>query len=454
MFQRVLVANRGAVARRVIRALRSLGIESVAVYSDAEAGAPHVEEADLAFRIGPGPAKESYLNQERILGALEISKADALHPGYGFLSENGSFARRVEAAGAQFIGPSPRWLDAMGHKTQARALMERHGMPMAPGSPVLGLDDESVLAHAKRIGFPVLIKPAAGGGGIGMIAAAHEGAIKGAIEQARTMSQRAFGVSDIYLERLVKKPRHIEFQVLADRAGEVRHIFERDCSVQRRHQKVIEESPAPLVGRDVIRSLGDQVAAILKAIGYDNIGTVEMLCDENGGFSFLEMNTRLQVEHAVTEVVTGVDLVVAQIRAAAGERVNNILPAAIPQNGHAIEARVCAEDSWTHYPSPGKLETFRPPCDEGIRVETGYIEGCVVSPYYDSLLGKVIVHAATREGAIEKLDEALEHFAVKGVKTNIEFLRAVLQLPDFRMGSVHTSLAESALAERRKASNE
>jgi acetyl-CoA carboxylase biotin carboxylase subunit len=437
----------------VLRALRVLGIESVAVYSDADAEALHVKEADCAVRIGTGPAKDSYLHQDRLLEALAESNSDAVHPGYGFLSENASFARRVEAAGVKFVGPSPRWLDAMGHKTKARELMQRHGMPMAPGSPVLDLNQEAILAQAKKIGFPVLIKPAGGGGGIGMITAANEEGIADAVERARTMAQRAFAVSDVYLEKLVLRPRHIEFQVLGDSFGDTRHLFERDCSVQRRHQKVLEESPAPKVDRGMIAAMADQIATILREIGYDNIGTVEMLYDERGAFSFLEMNTRLQVEHAVTEAVTGVDLVVAQIRCAAGERIGEILPPRNGQVGHAIEARVCAEDPWTHYPSPGKLEAFRPPSGAGIRIETGYTEGAEVTQYYDSLLCKVIVHAATRARAIAKLDEALSNFEVRGIKTNIALLRAVLESCEFQAGDIDTGLAGVVVAQRHKVAN-
>jgi acetyl-CoA carboxylase biotin carboxylase subunit len=453
MFRKVLVANRGAVASRVIRALRSLHVQPVAVYSDADAGAPYLAEADECFAIGPGPARESYLNQDAVLHVLKSSGADAVHPGYGFLAENPFFARRVQAAGAQFIGPSSKWLEAMGQKTAARELMARHGMPMAPGSSVLASDDEAILSQARAVGFPILVKPVGGGGGIGMISAADERALEAAVEKARSLAQRAFATTDIYFERLLEESRHIEFQILGDQHGGVRHIFERDCSVQRRHQKLIEEAPAPLVDRATTVGLADRLASILQKLGYDNIGTIEMLRDKDGSFSFLEMNTRLQVEHAVTEAITSIDLVVAQIRAAAGERLGSILPAVIERCGHAIEARVCAEDPWTHYPSPGMLQTFRPPLAPDVRIESGYAEGRTITTYYDSLLAKVIIHAPTREQAIDKLDRALGDFAVEGVKTNIEFLRAVLGTAAFRSGAVHTSLGSTVLPSRRKMEN-
>ena len=442
MFAKVLVANRGAVAARVVRALGGLGVRSVAVYSEADAGAAYVAEADEAYAIGPAPARDSYLNQDRLLEVAVQCGADALHPGYGFLSENAGFARRVEAAGLRFIGPSPRWIEAMGVKTQARALMAEHGMPMTAGSGLLGADAAEISAAAARIGYPVLIKPAAGGGGIGMLAAADEAALLVAVERSRAMASRSFSSAQVYLEKLVERPRHVEFQMLGDRHGALRHLFERDCSVQRRHQKVIEESPAPGLPRERATAMAEAAAAILATLGYDNIGTVEMLLGADGQFSFLEMNTRLQVEHAVTEMVTGIDLVAAMIRVAAGARLAEVLPARISLEGHAIEARVYAEDPVRFLPSPGPLLRFRPPAaTAALRVETGYREGMVVTPYYDPLLAKVIVHAATREVATAELREALAAFEVVGIKTNIAFIQRVLASDAFRGGAVHTGLA-------------
>jgi acetyl-CoA carboxylase, biotin carboxylase subunit len=442
MFRKVLVANRGAVVARVIRALHEMGIGAVCVYSEADAALPYLAEADEKFLLGPAPPHESYLDQDAILRVLAQCGADGVHPGYGFLSESAAFARAVNAAGATFIGPAARWIEAMGHKTEARELMARNGMPIGAGSGVLAAAPEAVLAEAQRIGFPVLVKPAGGGGGIGMMPAHDADTLVHAVERAASMAQRSFGSAQLYLEKLVDRPRHIEFQVLADRHGGVRHLFERDCSLQRRHQKIIEESPAPNVPVALIEEHAGRIVDVLTVLGYDNIGTVEMLMSPDGEFSFLEMNTRLQVEHAVTEAVTGIDLVVAQLRAAAGERLDDFLPKELQRHGHAIEARIYAEDPRTFFPSPGRLEIFRPPTALGLRVETGYGEGSVVTPFYDPMLAKLIAHADTRGAAIALLSEGLRHFAVAGLKTNIPFLLAALASDEFRSGDVHTGLAE------------
>ena len=446
MFDRVIVANRGAVAARVLRALNAMRIHSIAVYSEADAGAPYLELASETHAIGAAPPRASYLNQETLLEVFRRSRADAMHPGYGFLSENSVFATRVESAGTRFIGPAPHWIEAMGHKTRARALALEHGLPVGGGSDVLPADKDIVAAAARRIGFPVLVKPAAGGGGIGMLPAYDETQLVEAVERARSMAERGFANAEVYLEKLLERPRHIEFQVLGDRYGALRHLFERDCSVQRRHQKVIEEAAAPLVERKQIEDLAEGIAAILQKIGYDNIGTVEMLMGADGSFSFLEMNTRLQVEHGVTEEVTGVDLVQAQIRSAAGERLEAILPARIELKGHAIQARVYAEDPKRFFPSPGKLKVYRPPLDPSVRIETGYAEGREVTPHYDPLLAKVIVHAPTRPAAIARLCDALEAFAIEGVKHNIPALLAILRSAPFREGRVHTGIVAEAMS--------
>jgi len=440
MFHKVIVANRGAVANRVLRALRALDIRSVAVYSEADAGAPYLALADESYLLGPAPVRESYLDIEAILKVVQASGADALHPGYGFLSENAAFARRVEEAGCRFIGPSPRWIDAMGHKTRARDLAQQHGLPVGRGSPLLKADANDLLVQADRVGFPLLVKPAGGGGGIGMIVAQRREEVADAVARARSMASRGFGNDEVYLESYLQRPRHIEFQLLGDCHGDVRHLFERDCSVQRRHQKVIEEATAPALDRGIVDTLAQKLADVFGKMGYDNLGTVEMLMGEDGTFHFLEMNTRLQVEHGVTEEVTGVDLVVAQIRAAAGQRLTDILPARIEVKGHAIQARVYAEDSRRFLPSPGKLKAFRPPQGSGIRVETGLVEGNDVTMYYDPLLAKVIAHAETRTLAIERLREALRSFAVEGVKTNLTALETVLGSEAFITGAVHTGL--------------
>jgi len=446
MFKKVLVANRGAVAARVLRALYDLGVHTVAVYSEADARAPYLEMSSEAYPIGPAPARESYLNQSALVRVLEQSECDGLHPGYGFLAENAEFASRVEAAGARFIGPSARWIDAMGHKTKARNLAQDYGMPIAPGSDVLPSEPEAVKAAAQAIGYPVLVKPAGGGGGIGMMPAKDESELIAAVERSSSLAARGFGNAEVYLERLLERPRHVEFQVLGDRHGDARHLFERDCSVQRRHQKIIEESPAPAIARDHVDAMAERIAAIMRSMGYDNIGTVEMLLGRDGEFAFLEMNTRLQVEHGVTEEVTGVDLVKAMVRVAADERLADILPQDIRIDGHAIQARVYAEDPKNFFPSPGKLTVFRPPQDKSIRIETGYAEGCEVTPYYDPMIAKVIVRAPSRERAIDQLIDALKAFDIAGVKHNIPAVLALLGSDAFRSGDVHTGLVSEVMA--------
>ena len=447
-FSKVLVANRGAVAARVLRALGEMNIPSVAVYSDADAGAPYLELASQTVCIGPAPARESYLNQDAIVAALKETGADAVHPGYGFLSENASFANRVADAGAAFIGPSPRWIADMGHKARARELAEQYGLPVGRGSGVLSADKDAILQAASDIGYPVLVKAAGGGGGIGMLPARSPDELVATVARAAELCQRAFGTSDVYLERLVERPRHVEFQILGDRHGNVAHLFERDCSVQRRYQKMIEEAPAPAVNRGHIEKTAKHLAEKLAAAGYDNIGTVEMLMDADGELAFLEMNTRLQVEHGVTEEMTGIDLVRAQIRSAAGDRLADILPENIAINGHAIEARVYAEDPKRFFPSPGKLTTFQPPADKGIRIETGYCEGREITPHYDPMIAKVIVHRPDRDTARRSLIEALQNFAIAGVKSNIPALVAILDSDEFISGHPHTGLAGEVISRK------
>jgi acetyl-CoA carboxylase biotin carboxylase subunit len=449
MFSKVVVANRGAVAARVLRALYAMGIKSVAVYSEADYGAPYLEMASETYAIGASPAADSYLNQDTLLALLKKANADGLHPGYGFLSENAGFAQRVTDTGVKFIGPSPRWIEAMGHKTRARDIAAEHGMPMTKGTDVLPAEPARILAAARSIGYPVLVKPAGGGGGIGMLPAKDESELLAVVERSQSMASRGFGNAEVYLERLLEKPRHIEFQVLGDQHGSAVHLFERDCSVQRRNQKVIEEATAPAIPRSEIEAIATQVTAMVKNMGYDNIGTVEMLRGADGSFNFLEMNTRLQVEHGVTEAITGVDLVQAQIRSAAGDKLADILPAKIEIKGHAIQARVYAEDSKTFFPSPGKLTVFRPPQDPTIRVDTGYAEGRDVTPFYDPMLAKVIVHAATREAAIDRLIEALTAFDIQGLKNNIPAVLTILRSEQFRDGAVHTGLIPEVMTKKK-----
>ena len=449
MFSKVLVANRGAVAARVLRALNEMGIPSVAVYSEADAAAPYLALATETYAIGAAPARESYLDQDKIIDVIGKSRADGVHPGYGFLSENAGFAERVSTGGARFIGPSPKWIDAMGHKTRARDLAAQYGMPMSKGTEVLPADPAAILEAARAIGYPVLVKPAGGGGGIGMLPAKDESELLAVVERSRSLASRGFGNAEVYLERLFEKPRHVEFQVLGDQHGNAVHLFERDCSTQRRNQKVIEEAPAPGIARDRVEGLADQIAGIVRDMGYDNIGTVEMLMAADGEFNFLEMNTRLQVEHGVTEEVTGVDLVKAQIRSAAGEKLSDILPPNIQIRGHAIQARVYAEDPKNFFPSPGKLAVFRPPQGDGIRVDTGFAEGREVTPHYDPMIAKVIAHAPSREAAIDKLIAALESFEIQGPKTNIPAVLALLRSEPFRAGRVHTGLIPEVLARKK-----
>jgi len=439
MFKKILIANRGAIASRIVRALHNMNVEAVVVYSEADAASPYVAAADQAIAIGPAAPKESYLNMDALIAAIKESGADGVHPGYGFFAENPDFADAVEAAGAKFIGPSTTWLKAMGHKTEARELMAKHGMTVGAGSDLL-TNEAEMIAAANEIGYPVLIKPAAGGGGIGMLPAQDEEQLLKAAGRARSMAERGFGNGDIYIERLVEKPRHVEFQVLGDAHGDVCHVFERDCSIQRRHQKIIEEAPAPNVAREVILERANEITATLKSLPYDNIGTVEMLMGQDGSFSFLEMNTRLQVEHGVTEEISGVDLVAAQVRSAAGEAVGDIIPADVAVDGHAIQARVYAEDPVKFFPSPGPLDKFRPPEGDGIRVETGFAEGMAVTPFYDPMVAKVLSKGKNRDDAIEKLIGALEKFEIEGIKSNIPALVQILRSDGFRSGDVHTGL--------------
>ncbi len=441
MFRKVLIANRAAVAHRVIRALKELGIPSVAVYSEADADLPYWKEADEAYLIGPAAAQASYLNQDAILKVACECGADALHPGYGFLAENADFATAVEAAGMTFIGPRPELIRSLGHKTGARDLMRSHGMPMTKSSGVLA-DVEAVKLVAAELGYPLLLKPAGGGGGIGMLPVHSAADIEPAWAHASAVTQRYFGQADLYLEQLIEEPRHIEFQFLADRHGQVRCIYERDCSTQRRHQKVLEEAPAPQLARDAVDAMAKRLEGILTALRYDVIGTVEMLYTPRSGFVFLEVNTRLQVEHAVTEAVTGIDLVQAQIRLAAGERMEEVLPQSATLRGHAIEARVYAEDPVRFLPSPGMLKSFVPPQQPNVRVETGYCAGVRVSSHYDPMLAKVIAHGDTRSEALDRLAAALSSFRIEGPKTNLPFILQVLEHPEFRAGNVSTSMVE------------
>ncbi len=435
MFNRVFIANRAVVARRLVRACADLGIDSVAAYADIDAAAPHLAEATATARLPGYRAVDTYLNAEAVIAAARAAGADALHPGYGFLAENAEFAAAVEAAGIRFIGPAPCWIETMGEKTRARAAMAAAGFPVRGGSEVLA-DLDALQRAARRLGFPVMLKPAGGGGGIGMVKVATEAELAAAFATARAQAGRAFGNDAVYLEAWLDRPRHIEFQIIGDGDATV-SVLERECSVQRRHQKVIEEAPAPSLDR---RRLAEIEAAAATALtGYDSLGTVETLYAD-GEFSFLEVNTRLQVEHGVTEEITGIDLVRAQLRIAAGEPLREILPAPVKPQGHAVEARVYAEDSERMLPSSGRLAVYRPPSLTGVRIESGYAEGQWITPYFDPLLAQVIGTGATREQAIGRALIGVQAFAVRGVATNRELLLATLGSEAFIAGDVHTAM--------------
>ncbi|NOX51806.1 MAG: ATP-grasp domain-containing protein [Gammaproteobacteria bacterium] len=438
--QKLLIANRGAIARRIIRACADEGIRSVAVYSDADAQAPYLDEADEAFALdGLSPA-DTYLNQSALLNIARQCNADSVHPGYGFLAENAVFAQSVIEQEMVFVGPDPAWLEIMGNKVTARKLMQENGYPIFPGSELLQ-DIDSALAVAQHIGYPILVKPSGGGGGMGMELVAKESDLGHAIGRAKAVARNAFADAGVYLEKWIAQPRHIEYQILGDGCGNAIHAFERECSVQRRNQKLIEESPAPGIDREVLLRRAQQAADVCANIGYNNVGTVETLLARDGSFGFLEMNTRIQVEHGVTEAVTGLDLVRQQLSLARGGQ----LPEQVCASGFAIEARIYAEDSITMLPSTGRLTVFRPPNLFGVRVETGYQEGQIITPYYDAMLAKIIAYADTREKAIGRLFIALKAFEIQGLQTNQALLQRVLQDSDFLAGRVDTGLLNRVL---------
>jgi len=443
MFQRILIANRGEIAVRVIRACRELGIESVAVYSDADTRALHVALANHAVRIGPPAATESYLSTAAILAAARDTNADAIHPGYGFLAENHAFAAACASSGLAFIGPPADVIARMGSKTAARALADATGVPIVPGETPADQGDESIAAAARRLGFPVLIKPSEGGGGIGMKTVGDDPSLLPAIAQARREAAAAFGDGTLYVERLIERARHVEIQILADHHGAVVHLFERECSLQRRHQKIVEEAPSPAVTPGLRDRMGRAAVALARSAGYRNAGTVEFLVEGSGDearFYFLEMNTRLQVEHPVTEQTTGVDLVRAQIAIASGEH----LPwsqGELRQRGHAIEVRLYAEDPGRHdLPQAGSLLLYREPALPGVRVDSGVTEGAEVTVHYDPLLAKLITWGDTRDTARRRAIAALESYPILGLRTNGPFLRALLEHPRVVAGQLDTGL--------------
>jgi acetyl-CoA carboxylase, biotin carboxylase subunit len=449
MFRKVLVANRGEIALRVIRACREMGIRTVAVYSEADRESLHVHFADEDICIGPAPARDSYLNIPRLIAAAEVLGADAIHPGYGFLAENAEFAEICERSDLVFIGPAAEHIRLMGDKAVARNTMANVGVPTVPGSEGAVEDPDAALEVAREIGFPVIIKAAAGGGGKGMRVAAGEAEFKGQLQMAQNEARAAFGDGSVYLERYLVRPRHIEIQLVGDRHGSVVHFGERECSIQRRHQKLIEEAPSAAVTPELRERIGEAAVRGAKAIGYHSAGTVEFLLDEDGSFYFMEMNTRIQVEHPVTELVTGVDLVKEQIRVAAGERLSVPTDRPVELRGHAIECRINAEDPARNFaPSPGLITTFHAPGGPGIRVDSHVYGGYRVPPYYDSLIGKIIAYGNSREEALARMAIALDSLVVEGVHTTTPFLLELIREPRFIANDIDTKFVDRWMAER------
>ena len=445
MFKKVLIANRGEIALRVIRACRELGIATVAVHSTADANGLHVRFADEAVCIGPPSSKESYLNVPQLLSAAEITRADAIHPGYGFLSENAEFAEVCENCKIRFIGPRPEMLRLMGNKVRAKQAAREAGLPLLPGSPGVVRDPKEAEVIAREIGFPVIIKAAAGGGGKGMKIVRDPNALAQAFSTAAAEAVASFNNGDLYIERYVEKPRHIEIQIVADEHGNIIHLGERECSVQRRHQKLIEESPSPALTPELREKMGRISVEAMQRLRYNNVGTIEYLLDEHGQFYFMEMNTRIQVEHPVTELVTGIDLVREQIRMAYGHPLR-FKQEDIQMRGAAIECRVNAEDPVTFAPWPGKITGYSVPGGYGVRVDSAAYENYTVLPFYDSLLAKLIVHAEDRPTAIRRMQRALGEYVVEGIRTNIPFHRAALAEEAFQEGHYDTRFVERLLA--------
>jgi acetyl-CoA carboxylase biotin carboxylase subunit len=441
MFRKILIANRGEIALRVICACKELGIQTVAVYSEADKNSLHVRFADEAVCIGPPRSGDSYLNIPQVISAAEITDVDAIHPGYGFLSENANFAEVCEASHITFIGPPSESIRLMGEKDRARREMSKAGVPIVPGTDGPVADEDAALEAAREIGYPLMIKAVAGGGGRGMRIVRSKDELLPAFHTARSEAQQAFSTPDVYMERFIERPRHIEFQMLGDRHGKVIHLGERECSIQRRHQKLLEETPSPAVSAKVREELGNRIARALEKIGYSSAGTVELLLDESGNFYFIEMNTRIQVEHPVTEMITGLDLVKSQIRVAAGDPLDEIIPK-LEFRGHSMECRINAEDPETFAPSAGRVTVFHIPGSTGVRVDTAMHSDAVIPPYYDSLIAKLIVHGRDREEVIARMRRALDMFIVEGVKTTIPLHRKILADPDFAAGNFDTHFLE------------
>ena len=445
MFKKVLIANRGEIALRVIRACKELGIKTVAIHSEADAASLHVRAADEKVCVGPAEAALSYRNIPNVLSAAEISGADAIHPGYGFLSENAHFAEVCESIGIKFIGPSSENIAMLGDKAKAREIVMKRGLPVTPGSPGELRSEEEALQAAQKIGFPVIIKATAGGGGRGMRVVNKADDLARAFQAAQAEAKSTFGNESVYLERYFLEPRHIEVQVMADHRGHVIHLGERDCSIQRRHQKLLEETPSPAIDEKLRKEIGRVAVEAVKAAHYRNVGTVEFLLDKDRNFFFMEVNTRIQVEHPITEMVTGVDLIKEQIRLAAG------LPLTLRQqdvvmNGHSMECRINAEDPEKFTPSPGTITKYSPPGGFGVRVDSVMESGAVVSPHYDSMIAKLITHGRDRQECMARMRRALDEFVIEGIKTTIPLHRRILDDPDFQKGHVSTTFLERFLA--------
>jgi len=453
MFEKVLVANRGEIAVRIIRACKELNIRTVAVYSEADANSMHVQLADEAICIGKAPAAESYLKLDRIISAAEISDVDAIHPGYGFLSENAHFAEVCESCNIHFIGPHPRSMQALSDKAISRALAKKAGVAVAPGSDGVVEKEQDALVVAKRIGYPVIIKAIAGGGGRGMRVAHNDISLVKGYHTARTEAEKAFGNSNVYIEKFIENPHHIEIQILGDHKGRIIHLGERDCSIQRRNQKVVEETPSPLIEhkfRKLRDRIGKAAVKIAEAARYTNAGTVEFIVDNHGNYYFLEVNKRIQVEHPITEEVTGIDLVRYQILLAMGESLHHS-QGDIQFKGHAIECRINAEDPFNDFcPSPGRVEMYFQPGGRGVRVDTHTYAGYTIPPTYDSMIGKLITYGKDRREAMDKMGRALSEYLITGIKTNISFQQAILQDPNFRRGVYSTSFIEQLLGGARR----
>ena len=450
MFKKILVANRGEIALRIIYSCKELGIKTVAVFSEADRHALHVRFADEAICIGPPRSADSYLNIPSVISAAEVSNVDAVHPGYGFLSESAYFAEVCEASKIKFIGPSSEAIRLMGDKARARREMNRFGLLVLPGSADAIHTDKEAVAIAEAIGYPVIIKAVAGGGGRGMRVVRSRSELLSSLKTAQAEALSAFGAPHCYLEKFIERARHIEFQIIADEFGNAIHLGERECSIQRRHQKLIEEAPSVMMTPELREEVGSRVVQAIGEVGYSNVGTLEFLVDERRQFYFMEMNTRIQVEHPVTELLTGIDLIREQILIAAGERLHH-RQSDIQFRGHAIECRINAEDPVTHKPSPGKIISWHSPGGPGVRIDTAAYAEYVVPPYYDSLIAKLIAHGSTRDEAIRRMERALDMFVLEGVKSTIPLHRQILRRPDFRKGDIHTNFLEQLQEPRARA---